>query len=272
MRYAPLPGQMRPMNGQDQYAPDRGVGGFPEFDPFSNKCANFWVLRSSVWRPLAGRCGRLLEVNLGVVELSWGSLVRILELSLANLNESLCSFAISMDQPEVRRAGFASFALLPPSRARAPLLLWERGSSGSGGGLCAMLEMPKFVPMARPYASAKPISLSIYNSRLRKLCTKPPPPRPDRTNERTRRIRTGSRRGRISGIRSFLEHVCQLLGPKVIRFEACSSTIWRALGSQFGSRGALREVSWKYPGSILGILMNFSVRSLPAWTSQRYEE
>ena len=57
------------MNGQDQYAPDRGLGGFPEFDPFSKKCANFWVLRSSVWRPLAGRCGRLLEVNLGVVEL-----------------------------------------------------------------------------------------------------------------------------------------------------------------------------------------------------------
>ena len=91
-----------------------------------------------------------------------------------NLNESFCWFAISMDEPEVRRVGFASFAILPPSRAIAPLLLWRRGSSGSGGGLCAMLEMPKFVPMARPYASDTPISLSIYNSRLRKLCTKPP--------------------------------------------------------------------------------------------------
>ena len=67
---APLPGQIRPMNGQDQYAPDRGVGGFPEFDPFSNTCANCWVLRSSVWRPLAARFGGLLEVNLKVVELS----------------------------------------------------------------------------------------------------------------------------------------------------------------------------------------------------------
>ena len=135
-----------------------------------------------------------------------------------------------------------------------------------------MLEKPKFVPMARPYASDTPISLSIYNRVGFASFAQSPPPRPDRTNERTRRIRTGSRRGRISGIRSFLEHVCQLLGPKVIRFEACSSTIRRALGSQFGSRGALLEVSWKYPGSILGILMNFSVRSLSAWTSQRYEE
>ena len=56
-------------------------------------------------------------------------------------------------EPEVRRVGFASFALLPPSRARAPLPLWWEGSSGSGGGLCAMLEKPKFVPVARPYAS-----------------------------------------------------------------------------------------------------------------------
>ena len=59
------------MNGQDQYAPDRGVGGFQEFDPFSNICANFCVLRSSVWRPLAGPFVGLLEVILDVVELSW---------------------------------------------------------------------------------------------------------------------------------------------------------------------------------------------------------
>ena len=83
-----------------------------------------------------------------------------------------------------------------------------------------------------------------------------PPSRPDKTNERTRRIRTGSGCGRISGIRSFLEHECQLLSPKVIRFEASSRSLWRALGSQFGSRGALLEASSKYPGSILGILMN----------------
>ena len=43
-----------------------------------------------------------------------------------------CSLSASMgqrqntnaDEPEVRRVGFASFALLPPSRARAPLPLW----------------------------------------------------------------------------------------------------------------------------------------------------
>ena len=29
---ATLPGQIGLMNGQDEYAPDRGVGGFPEFD------------------------------------------------------------------------------------------------------------------------------------------------------------------------------------------------------------------------------------------------
>ena len=104
--------------------------------------------------------GGLLEVNLELVELSWG----LLEVSWkppGNLNESLCWFAISMDEPEVRRVGFASFALLPPSRARAPLLLWGRESSGSGGGLCAMLEKPKFVPMARPYASDIPTYLFI---------------------------------------------------------------------------------------------------------------
>ena len=135
MRKATLPGQIGPMSGQDQYAPDRGVGGCPEFDSFSNTCANLWVLRLSVWRPLAGRFGGLLEVDLEVVELAWGSRGSILEVSPRDLNGSLCCFAISVDEPEVRRVGFASFAILPPSRARAPLLLWERGSSGSGGGL-----------------------------------------------------------------------------------------------------------------------------------------
>ena len=66
-----------------------------------------------------------------------------------------------VQEPEVRRVGFASVALLPPSRARAPLPLWWEGSSGSGGGLCAMLGKPKFVPMARPYASNIP-DLLIY--------------------------------------------------------------------------------------------------------------
>ena len=45
-----------------------------------------------------------------------------------------------------------------------------------------------------------------------------------------------------------------------------------SLGSQFGTRGALLGVSCKYPGSLLGILMNLCARSLLAWTSQRYEE
>ena len=69
------------MNGQDQYAPDRGVGGFQEFDPFSNTCADFGVLRSSVWRPLAGRFVGLLEVTPDVVELSWWFLGSILDVS-----------------------------------------------------------------------------------------------------------------------------------------------------------------------------------------------
>ena len=78
----PSPGQRRPMNGQDQYAPDRGAGGSPEFHPFSNDaCANFGILRSSVWSPLAGQFGVPLEVNFEVVELSRGSLGTILEVS-----------------------------------------------------------------------------------------------------------------------------------------------------------------------------------------------
>ena len=161
------------MNGKDEYAPDRGVGGFPEFDPFSNTCANCCILRSSISRPLAGRFGGLLEVNSpgGLLEASWKY--------TRDLNELLCSFVISMDEPEVRRVGFASFVILPPSRAIAPLLLWRRGSSGSGGGLCAMLERPKFVPMARPYAPDTPISLFIYNSLPRERSKKRRPSRPD---------------------------------------------------------------------------------------------
>ena len=158
------------MNGQDQYASERGVGGFQEFASFPNTCANCWPLRSSTWRPLAGRLGSLLEVpwwalgsqfgrrgaplGLALLEVSWRK-------SPGTLNGSLCWPAVSMDEPEVRRVGFASFALLPPSRARAPLLLWGRGSSGSGGGLCAMLEKPKFVPMARPYAFHIPIFIYL---------------------------------------------------------------------------------------------------------------
>ena len=60
---------------------DVGLGGFQEFDPFSNARANCCVLRSSVWRPLAGRSmwRALLEVTLDVVELSWWFLGSILE-------------------------------------------------------------------------------------------------------------------------------------------------------------------------------------------------
>ena len=81
LRNTAPPGQIRQRNGQDQYAPDRGVGGFQEFDPFWNACANFCVLRSSVWRPLAGRFVGLLKVTLDVVELSWWFLGSILEVS-----------------------------------------------------------------------------------------------------------------------------------------------------------------------------------------------
>ena len=111
----------------------------------------------SIWKSL----GSLLEGSSKSIWNLWSSLGGLLEVSPGNLNESLCWFAIGMDEPEVRRVGFASFALLPPSRARAPLLLWGRGSSGSGGGLCAMLEKPKFVPMARPYASHIPIFIYL---------------------------------------------------------------------------------------------------------------
>ena len=126
------------MNGQDQYAPERGVGGFPESGPFPSMCANFRVLRPYIWRPLARRFGSLSEVP-------WRALGSQLG-----------------DEPEVRRVRFASLALLPPSRARAPLPIWGRRSSGSGGGLRAMLEKPKFVPMARPYASHIPIYIYIH--------------------------------------------------------------------------------------------------------------
>ena len=45
---------------------------------------------------------------------SWSSPGGLLEVSwkcLGGLNESLCFLAISMDEPEVRRVGFASFVL-----------------------------------------------------------------------------------------------------------------------------------------------------------------
>ena len=50
---------------------------------------------------------------------------------------------------------YASQALTsrPPPGPELHFSFWGRGSSGSGGGLCAKLEKPKFVPMARPYAS-----------------------------------------------------------------------------------------------------------------------
>ena len=85
MHNPPLPSQIRLMNGQDQYAPERGVGGFPEFGRLSNTCANCGGLRSSIWRPLAGRFGSLLGVSwralgsqfgiveLCILELIWGS-------------------------------------------------------------------------------------------------------------------------------------------------------------------------------------------------------
>ena len=44
-----------------------------------------------------------------------------------------------------------------------------------------MLEKPKFVPMARPYAFLIPIFLFICKLRLRKFCGAPGP---DKTNER----------------------------------------------------------------------------------------
>ena len=151
------------MNGQDEYAPERGVGGFPEIGPSANTCAIFWVLRSSAWRVSRGPSRRGLGSPFPSRAAQYPAR------ALWVVHWSSCSCAISMDQPEVRRVGFPSFALSPPSRARAPLLLWGRRSSGSGGGLCAMLGAPKFVPMARPYAFDIPIYLFIFQTGLRKL-------------------------------------------------------------------------------------------------------
>ena len=68
----------------------------------------------------------------------------------------------SRDLPAVGTKSRVLLALLPPSRARASPFPFRGGvRSGSRGGLCAMLEGPKFVPMARPYASYTPIS-NIY--------------------------------------------------------------------------------------------------------------
>ena len=55
-------------------------------------------------------------------------------------------------------------------------------------------------------------------------------------------------------------------GAKVIHLEGLLGVSWRALGSQFRSRGAL------CPGSPLGILINLGAGLLSAWTSQRYGE
>ena len=132
----PLQGQMRLMNGQDQYAPEWGVSGFPAFDPFSNACANFWVQRPSIWRPLADRFGSVLGVSWRDLGSQFGSLGALSPGSpLGILVNLLCWFALSMDEPEVRRVGFAQ--ALPPSRARAPLLLLGEGELWFGrGALC----------------------------------------------------------------------------------------------------------------------------------------
>ena len=109
------------------------------------------------------------------------------------------------------------------------------------GGLCAMLEKPEFVPMARPYASDIPIYLYTYvflPSFQSRVTFARRPPRPDTTNERARPVCTGARCGRISGIRSFPEHVWKLPGPKAIHLEAACASIWKSLGSPL-------ESSWK---------------------------
>ena len=69
----------------------------------------------------------------------------------------------SRDLPAVGTKSRVLLALLPPSRARASPFPFRGGvSSGSRGGLCAMLEGPKVVPMARPYASYTPIFVYIH--------------------------------------------------------------------------------------------------------------
>ena len=151
-----LSGKVRLMIAQGQFAPEWGVGGFPECFPFSNICANPWVPMSSIYRSIwKWSPGGLLEVNVEDLELC------ILEGILVTPSESLCWIAISMDEPEVRRVGFAQ--ALPSCPSPGPELhssSWGgEGALVRAGGLCAMLEKPKFVPMARPYASDIPIYL-----------------------------------------------------------------------------------------------------------------
>ena len=99
-----------------------------------------------------------------------------------------------------------------------------------------MLEKPKFVPMARPYAFHIPIYIYLY--RRFRFANFAAQPAPDRTNERTGPICPGTWCRRISRIGPLSEHVRKLLGPKVIHLEG---------------------------------LLGASCRAL-AWTSQRYEE
>ena len=163
----------------------------------------------------------------------------------------MCCFAISVDEPEVRRVGFARFDILPPSRAIAPLLLWGRGSSGSGGGLCAMLEKPKFVPMARPYAFDIPTYFFIHATRLRKLCTKPPP---GQIRQMNRQDQYAPDRA-VGGFPEF--------GPfsnECANFVFLRSSVWRPLAGRFGgllevnlqvvelscwSLGSILDVTWE---------------------------
>ena len=110
-----------------------------------------------------------------------------------------------------------------------------------------MLEKPKFVPMARPYAFHIPIFIYLF------IRVGFAGSAPDMMNERTRPLYAGTGRRRISGICFFPEHVCQLLAPKVIHVEASSTSIGTSLG------GPLLEVnledvelSWVSLGSVLG--------------------
>ena len=108
-----------------------------------------------------------------------------------------------------------------------------------------MLEKPKFVPMARPYAFHIPIFIYLP-IRLGFASSAP-----DMTNERTRPVGAGTGRRRISGICFFPEHVCQLLAPKVIHVEASCKSIGKSLGSPLvGSRKSI-WMTWSCPGCLL---------------------
>ena len=89
---------------------------------------------------------------------------------------------------------------------------------------------------------------------------------PDMINERARPVCAGTGRRRISGIRFFPEHMCQLLAPKVIHVEASCNSIgkslggllmgsWESIWKTWSSPGSLLEVSWtKSPGNLDGSL------------------